>query len=106
MAPNTRGYVSIGDINTLHEHWQQTQMGQLAQDEAMQPFVEDLKRQLKSKITGVRDKLGVELSDLKDIASGEIALGLVERENDRAAIALIVDVAGHRDQLDALLKKV
>ena len=106
MAPSARGYVSILDINLLHEHWQQTQMGQLAQDKSMQPFVGDLKRQLKSKITGVRDKLGVELSDLKDIAGGEIALGLVERENDRAAIALLVDITGHRDQLDTLLKKV
>ena len=106
MAPSARGYVSIQDINTLHEHWLQTQMGQLAQDKSMQPFIEDMKRQLKRKITGVRDKLGVELSDLKDIAGGEIALGLVERENGRAAVALLVDVTGRRDQLAALLKKV
>ena len=106
MAPSARGYVSIQDINTLHEHWLQTQMGQLAQDKSMQPFIEDMKRQLKRKITGVRDKLGVELSDLKDIAGGEIALGLVERENGRAAVALLVDVTGRRNQLAALLKKV
>ncbi|MCG8449301.1 MAG: DUF3352 domain-containing protein [Pirellulales bacterium] len=106
MAPSTRGYLSIKDINKLHELWLQTQMGQLAQDEAMKPFVEDMKRQLRSKITGVRNKLGLELADLKNVAGGEIALGLVERENDRAAIALIVDVTGRRKQLDSLLKKI
>ena len=106
MSPNTRGYASIANISTLHEHWQQTQMGQLVQDEAMRPFIEDLKRQLQRKITGVRDKLGLELADLKGVAGGEIAMGLVEQEKGRAAISLIVDATGHRQQLDALLDKV
>lgn len=106
MSHTTRGYASIGDIEELCEKWNQTQMGQLVQDESMQPFIEDLKDQLKRKITGLRDKLGVELSDLRDIAGGEIGLGLVERENDRAAAALVVDVSDHRSQLDKLLVKV
>ena len=106
MSPATRGYVSIHDINTLHENWQRTQMGQLAKDEAMRPFVEDMKRQLRSKVSGVQDKLGVELADLKDVAGGEIAIGMIEQENDRAAVCMIVDVTGHLDQLDDLLRKV
>jgi len=106
MSSGTRGFVSITDIRSLHQHWQQTQLGQLVQDEAMQPFIEDMKQQLRRKISGFRDKLGVELADLKDIAGGEIGLGLIERENDRAAVALIVDVTGHQQQLDDLLVKV
>ncbi|MCH2114947.1 MAG: DUF3352 domain-containing protein [Pirellulales bacterium] len=106
MGPQTRGFVSIIDINKLHKQWLQTQMGQLLQDDAMQPFVEDLKHQLKSKISGLREKLGVDLADLQDIAGGEIAIGLIERENDRASVALVVNVTGHRSQLDALLTKV
>ena len=80
MSLTTRGYASIGNIEELCEKWNQTQMGQLVQDEAMQPFIEDLKNQLKRKITGLRDKLGLEWSDLRDVAGGEIGLGLVERE--------------------------
>ncbi|MCH7751444.1 MAG: hypothetical protein IH898_04745 [Planctomycetes bacterium] len=106
MSLTTRGYASIGNIEELCEKWNQTQMGQLVQDEAMQPFIEDLKNQLKRKITGLRDKLGIEWSDLRDVAGGEIGLGLVERENDRAAIALVVDVTGHRSEMNALLVKV
>jgi len=106
MSSGTRGFASIADIRSLHQHWQQTQLGQLVQDEAMQPFIEDMKQQLRRKISGFRDKLGVELADLKDIAGGEIGLGLIERENDRGAIALIVDVTGHQQQLDDLLAKV
>jgi len=106
MSPNTRGFASIADIKVLHEHWQQTQMGQLVNDESMRPFVEDMKRQLERKVSGIRDKLGLELADLKKVASGEIGIGLVEREKDRAALALTIDVTGNRPQLDALLDKV
>jgi len=106
MSPNTRGFASIADIRLLHEHWQQTQLGQLVKDESMRPFVDDLKRQLERKISGVRDKLGLELADLKDVAGGEIGLGMIEREKERAAVAVTVDVTDHRPQLDALLAKV
>jgi len=106
MSAGTRGFASVADIQTLHQHWEQTQLGQLVQDEAMQPFIEDMKQQLRRKISGVRDRLGVEWADLKDIAGGEISLGLIERENDRAAVALIVDVTGHQQQLDDLMVKV
>ena len=106
MSPDTRGFASIADINSLQQHWRQTQLGQLVRDESMRPFVEDMRRQLERKVSGVRDKLGLVLGDLKGVAAGEIGIGLVERENDRAAVALTVDVTGNRPQLDALLDKV
>jgi len=102
----TRGYLSIDDIDTLSLNWQQTQLGQLIQDESMRPFVQDMKRQLQSKMASVRDKLGLELGDLKGIASGEIGLGFVERKNDRAALILTVDITGRKSQTDALLRQV
>ncbi len=105
MPPSTRGFVSIIDIDVLHKNWQRTQLGQLVRDEAMRPFVEDLKRQLRTKISGVRDKLGIDLADLKDVAGGEIAFGMIERENDRAAIALCMDVTDRHRQLEQLLQK-
>lgn len=106
MSPNTRGFASIADINTLAEHWRQTQLGQLVQDESMRPFVEDMKAQLERKISGVRDKLGLQIADLKGVAGGEIGIGLVEYEKGRAATSLTVDITGHHAQLNALLDKV
>ncbi len=81
-------------------------MGQLMQDESMRPFVDDLKRQLERKISGVRDKLGLELTDLKGVAGGEIGIGMIERPGERASVALTVDVTGNQAQLTALLDKV
>ena len=106
MSPNTRGFASIADINSLAKHWRQTQMGQLMQDESMRPFVDDLRGQLERKISGVRDKLGLDIQDLKGVAGGEIGIGIVERPKERAAVALTVDVTGNQQQLTALLDKV
>jgi hypothetical protein len=106
MPLSTRGFLSVGDISTLSESWQHTQLGQLVQDESMKPFVQDLKRQIESKITSVRDKLGLELADLKNVAGGEIGLGLVERTNDRAVLLLTVDVTGRMEQTKGLLRQV
>jgi hypothetical protein len=106
LSSATRGYASIGDFETLLEHWNQTQMGQLTQDEAMQPFVQDMRRQIERKISGARQKLGLKPDDLRSVAAGEIAFGLVERENERAAMCIVVDVTGRDAEAQALLAKI
>src|SRR5688572_18532018 len=51
MSSATRGFASVGDFKLLQEHWNQTQMGKLVKDEAMRPFIEDLKHQLERKLS-------------------------------------------------------
>ncbi|MEM9660551.1 MAG: hypothetical protein AAF961_19470, partial [Planctomycetota bacterium] len=94
------------DFEALSNNWERTQLGQLAQDEAMRPFVEDMRRQIQQKLAGVRNKLGLRVTDLKGVASGEIGLALVERENARAAVAMTADVTGRIDAAEELLRKV
>lgn len=106
MSSDTRGYASVGDLETLLAHWNQTQLGQLTKDEAMQPFVQDMRRQIERKLSSARQKLGLQSDDLRAVAAGEIAVGLVEKENARAAMAIVVDVHGRADQTRALLAKV
>ena len=106
MSPQARGFVSVQDVKGLISHWQQTQLGQLVKDESMRPFVEDMKKQIERKISGVRDKLGISMEDLQNIAGGEIGVALVEVADGRAAVALSVDTADHLRQLNTLLAKV
>jgi hypothetical protein len=106
MPLETRGFASIQDINLLVEHWHQTQLGKLVQDEAMRPFVEDMQKQLERKVSGVRDKLGIALSDLQDVAGGEVGMGMIEVQDSRAAVAITVDTSGNHRQLETLLAKV
>lgn len=106
MSSETRGYASVSNIETLKQHWRQTQLGQLVQDEAMKPFIKDAKAQLQRKMTGVNDKLGLELGDLSEIAGGEIGIGLIERTGERAVVTVAVDTTGHEAQRQELLERV
>lgn len=106
MSANTRGFASIADMQTLAEHWNQTQLGQLVKDDAMKPFVEDMKGQLRRQLSGVREKLGLELADLMDVASGEVGLGMVERSKQRAALVVTVDITGNEANARDLLAKI
>ena len=81
-------------------------MGQLVKDEAMQPFIQDMKAQLERKLTGVRQKLGLTIEDLRDVAAGEISLALVEREKAPASVTVAVDVTGRASEAQTLLKKI
>jgi hypothetical protein len=106
MSADARGFATIADLNTLLEHWNATQIGQLTKDEAMQPFVQDMRRQVERKLSSARQKLGLEANDLRGVAAGEIAFGLVEKQNARAAMTVVVDVTGRGDEVRTLLAKI
>jgi hypothetical protein len=106
MSSSTRGFASVANAKQLQANWNKTQMGHLVKDEAMQPFVQDLKRQIERKLSDTRTKLGITVEDLRDVASGEIGLGMVEQESTRAAIAITVDVTGNVPAAQTLLGKI
>ncbi len=106
MSSSTRGFASITHAKTLTEHWNQTQLGQLVKDEAMQPFVEDMRQQIERKLSSTRQKLGLTVEDLREVATGEIGIALVEQENTRAAVAVTVDVTGNVPAAETLLGKI
>ncbi len=106
MSPQSRGFISVPDIEQLIANWHETQIGQLVQDESMRPFIEDVKKQIERKISGVKDKLGIEVEDLRYVAGGEIGLALVEVDNGRAAVALTVDTTNRHRELESFLAKL
>jgi hypothetical protein len=106
MSSSTRGFASVANAKQLEANWNKTQMGHLVKDEAMQPFVSDLKRQIERKLSDTRTKLGLTIEDLRDVATGEIGVGVVEQESTRAAMAITVDVTGNVPAAQTLLGKI
>ncbi len=106
LPDSTRGFLCITDVTQLREHWDKTQLGQLVKDPAMKPFVEDLRRQLEERWTGIRERLGLTIEDLQDIPGGEVAVAAVQPGPGKHATVIVVDVAGHKPQVEAVLKKV
>ena len=56
FLPNTtKGYVTVANPKSFNEQWDKTQLGQLLDDEMMQPFVEDFKKQLREEVGSIQE---------------------------------------------------
>ena len=69
LLPNTtKGYVSVAQPTEFEERWDKTQIGQMFNDEVMQPFVEDFRKQLQRRVSArSNDKLGLTWDDLNGV---------------------------------------
>jgi len=101
-------FVSVPDVDELRKKWEETQLGHLARDPVMKPFADDLRRQLREKVSRTGVRLGLTLDDLEGVYGGEVALALIQPQNDptRHALAIVVDITGHGEAADALLAKI
>ncbi|MEC9002153.1 MAG: hypothetical protein VX644_02175, partial [Planctomycetota bacterium] len=105
LPATTKGFLSLPDLDAFQAAFDRTQLGQLVQDPVMKPFVEDLQRQLKSKLNQTNVRLGIRWEDLADTYGGEICFAIVQPSDAHQphAIAMIVDVTDHQQQAQQLL---
>ncbi|MHB0955735.1 MAG: hypothetical protein ACYC0X_05080 [Pirellulaceae bacterium] len=108
LPGTTKGYLSVPDVELLRTRWNETQLGQLINDPVMKPFVEDLRNQIRNKLSTNRVRLGITLEDLADIYGGELALAVTQPGNDpdQHATIILVDITDHQAQTQAMLEKV
>ena len=109
LAPNTtKAFVFVPDSSTLSQNFQQTQFGDLVNDPVTQPFVDDLGRQLEQKFTKIDTKLGIQWKDLEAISSGELAIAVIQPDNQNNAHALVamVEAVGRGQQVAQLRAKI
>ncbi len=94
LPATTKGYVSIAHAEEAQDHFEQTQFGQLLDDEVMQEFLKSLEKQLKDKFGSVTNRLGFSWDDLEGVAAGELSLAVIERPEHEASLAITMDVTG------------
>lgn len=82
--------------------WEKTGFGKLFAEPAMQPFVDDLKRQFES-ADRTKLRLALTLDDIRALAVGEVAWGTVHTADTVPAQFLLLDVTGKSDAAIALL---
>jgi hypothetical protein len=106
LPATTKGYLSVPNLAQLRDQFNRSPLGQLANDPAMKPFVDDFKRQLHQRGMKQLEQFGLSWDELDGIPSGEIAVAAIQISVDEGAVALIVDVTGHDRQAEAQLAKV
>ena len=106
LPDTTKGFLSIPDWGRMEGDFNATQLGELAGDEIMRPFVEDLKRQIRQNGTRRLERLGVTLEEMRAIVGGEVTLAMVQPSETTAAALALVDVTGREDEARTLLGRM
>ena len=89
LPDTTKAYVSIPNVDNLREHFDETQLGILINDPIMKPFIEDLQRQIRDKLSEASVRLGLSWDDMKDVYGGEVAMALLQPWDHEAAEATL-----------------
>jgi hypothetical protein len=106
LPATTVGFAAIEDIEQLDAQWNQTQLGKLMADPVMEPFAEDIRRQLKERWSRLNERLGLTLEDFEGVPAGEIAIAVIQPGRYEAAVAMLVDVTDRTARAQELLDKV
>lgn len=117
LPDNVKGFVSVPNLDDLEEHWEKTQIGQLADDEAMQPFIDSLREQIRAGGKQRLARLGLSWEDLRPVPTGEVAVavtwdappaakGRAPAPSGRANLVTVADITGNRANADALVKEM
>jgi len=106
LPATTKVFISITDPEEFSEHWNKTQLGQLAQDPVMKPFVDDLRRQWGENRAKVGEKLGLTLGELSTVPGRDVSAAIVQLPQDRGALVLLADVTGRREESRAFLDEL
>lgn len=106
LPKGTVGYIAVGDVDVLAKGWNSTQLAQLLDDPAMEPFAEDLRAQLKRKWEETNRSIEISWSDIEQVPSGELAFALVAGLGEEPAALLLADVEDNQPEAKDLLERM
>lgn len=108
VPETTKGLFVIPDVKVVEASWNNIELGKLAADPKVKPFMDDLQQQIQAQLdkTGVR--VGVSLEELFEVCTGEIALAFVEprKGSQKHSVATIADVEGKADEIAVMREKI
>ena len=109
LPATTKGFISTQDVHEAHKKFDETQLGAMANDPLMEPFIGDLKKQVRAKLERAGNAIGLTWKDLEGVCGGEVAAALIQpnpEDKMSHASALLVDITGKKKETDVLLKKI
>lgn len=101
----TVAYFSVADAPGLQTKWRQTQVGQFTSDEALRPFVTQLRGKIIERFGNIEERLGMTFDDLTAAAAGEVGVGMLHPAAERACVGVVLDVAGKDEEAESLITK-
>ncbi len=100
------GYLSVRNISELQTAWGKTQLGQLAADKDLAPFLKQFEAPW-AKLTEEFDKeVGIPLTDILTVPRGEFAVALLHAPGKPLGVAGFMDFGDKQEIVDKLLEKM
>lgn len=106
LPASTKGFVSFPDIDRAIERWNSTDLGELMNQPAMQPFVDELSRTFQGDFLKLGERLGVQIGQLRELRAGEVGLALIQPGEGEHAAVLLVDVRGREQAATAMIADI
>jgi hypothetical protein len=107
LLPNTtKGYGATSNVAELSANFDRCLYGQLMADPAMQPFVEDFRRQMYESWEKSHVQFGIDWEDVEKIAGGEAATAIVHPPKTAPSRVLLIDCTGHPEDAKAVLARI
>jgi len=100
---STQIFISVSDVKTLRDHWRQTLMYENISDVKYKEFRESIRQQIE---TAWPDRLGLKLSDLSTLPTGEIGIGLVAESGKKPGFVVLMDVDGNAGEVNDFIVRL
>jgi hypothetical protein len=104
LPENTVLMVSVPNVQELAQKFMNTNLGQMAQDPQMQPFIETLYGSLGELVETVKDKVGLSLNEIVALPQGEITFAIVNAGERGPNVLFIFEAGSQIDNARKLLK--
>lgn len=106
LPDTTRGFASVPNLAAFESEFAKTQLGKLADDPALKSFSADLKRQFDEKLAAGYQRLGLQLDDIRAMASGEVVAATIHDGKSPAGTAVLLDITGRAAEAQQHLEQV
>src|SRR4029453_8712174 len=78
LPATTKGFIATQNVDDVRKRFNETQFGAMSHDPLMEPFIEDLKKQVRAKLERAGKKIGLKWQDLEGVYAGEVAAALIQ----------------------------
>lgn len=109
LPATTKLFISTPDVDETRRKFQATELGELSQDPLMAPFIEDLKKQINTKMVAAGNAMGITWNDMEGVYGGEAVIARIQpdpKDKNSFALVVLVDITGKVEEAKTLLKKI
>lgn len=105
LPPNVLGYFRVPSCTAMQERFAETSLGQMVNDPALAALRAEVMKKFNEASEQAEAELGMPLSDLFSIPTGEASIALVQPPGQQLGVLVFLNVGDHEEPLQKLLAK-